>query len=188
MDPISAGLSVIGFGMSIFGNNNAAADAARAADLSKQKVRVEQQNENARHEAMLLANRRTQLEIIRNNQRARAMAITTATSQGASTGSGLQGGLGQISGVTSSNLLNNSQAFEFGNRLYENNKITSELNMQLADVQSSQSRNQGMASLGGSLMSAAPGIGRMSQGFSLGGLTDMFSMPGPGSLSGGFGR
>ena len=84
-------LAGVGAGMSIFG-------AREAADAQKQITQAERQIEGQRFKAMELDARRKQLEMFRNAQRARAMALSTATSQGAQHGSALAGAYGQISG------------------------------------------------------------------------------------------
>lgn len=165
MNPITGGLAAIGFGMQLFGGIGASRDAAKISELSRQKIGIERENESSRHEAMLLAANRSRLEIVRNNQRARAMSITAATSQGAQFGTGLAGGLAQVDNSSRENMVSNNQQLAFGNELYENNQKISDLNWESSFYQSSQATNQGMASLGGSIMGASGTIGKISQGF-----------------------
>jgi hypothetical protein len=78
--------------------------------------------------------RRQQLEIIRNQQRGRALGLTTATAQGAQRGSGLQGGYGQISGQTGVNLLGVQQNLQAGRNIFDANSNITDLNSQMADL------------------------------------------------------
>jgi hypothetical protein len=185
MDPITAGLAIAGLGLRLFGGNAAAHDVEEANRINKDKVQLEQQNEDTRHKAMVLSSQRSQLEIVRNNQRARAMSVNNAVSQGAQFGSGLQGGLGQISGQTNYNLQGNNQQLEFGNDIYQTNKKISADNMRLSDVQTSQSNHQALSSLGSSISSIGGPLGQLAQG--VGGLNFGSFAFGGGSPSG-YGR
>jgi hypothetical protein len=86
--------------------------------------------------------RRQQLEIIRNQQRSRALALTNATAQGASKGSGLQGGYGQISGQSTTNLLGTQQALQTGENVFDANASISASNVQMADLQNTYNIQQ----------------------------------------------
>lgn len=78
----------------------------------------EQAVEAQKAQAMELDARRQQLETIRNQQRGRALALTNATAQGASKGSGLQGGYGQVSGQTGVNELGIQQNLQIGENIF----------------------------------------------------------------------
>lgn len=96
---------------------------------------LEQGNEAQRRQAMEIDARRNQLEIIRNQQRGRALALTAATAQGASRGSGLQGGYGQISGQTGVNLLGIQQNLQVGRNIFDNNAAISAQRLGMADLE-----------------------------------------------------
>lgn len=165
MDPLSAGLGIAGLGLKIFGGilGSGAADAAYEAQKG---IFWQQLAENGqKYNAMLLSSRRQQMDILRNNQRARALALNSATNQGAQYGTGLQGGIGQISGQTENNLLSNSQSLEIGKNMSEITNKISAYNMQISGAQTDMANAQGIASLGGALMSAGPTIGKIAQGF-----------------------
>lgn len=161
MDPISIGLGLAGFGMRLFGGMGASEEAEQQSELSRQNFSLNKDLQENRHKAMLLASRRQQLEILRTSQRARAMGLNAAVNQGAQLGSGLQGGFGQIAGQTNTNLLGNFQSLALGEESFGLNSRISANNMQISESQSSQSQDQGMMSLGGSLIQAAPTIGRL---------------------------
>ncbi len=120
-------------------NNTAAAQsiAASTASLGINQGLVGQQKniEATKRQAMEVDARRQQLEIIRNQQRGRALGLTAATSQGASKGSGLQGGYGQISGQSGTNLLGVQQNLQSGRNIFDSNANITDLNSQMADLQ-----------------------------------------------------
>ncbi len=96
--------------------------ALNSAAVNKGIVDTQFQMEAQRHQAMELDAKRQQLEIIRNHQRNRALAATSATAQGALFGSGLQGGYGQLSGVSNTNALGVQQQLNLGNNMFNLNK------------------------------------------------------------------
>src|SRR5258705_1063150 len=104
MDPISASLMAVGLGMQIFGGISAANAQKQIAQSSARVAGLEQQADAQRRQQMELDANRKQMEVFRNNQRARAQALNNATSSGSQFGSGLQGGYGQISGMSGTNL------------------------------------------------------------------------------------
>lgn len=79
-------------------------------------IQAQQQIEAQKARAMEIDARRQQLEIIRNQQRGRALALTTGVAQGGSAtrSSALQGAYGQVSGQTGVNLLGVQQNLEIG--------------------------------------------------------------------------
>lgn len=165
MEPFSAIFGAIGLGSQILGGIFGSSDAERASQIQNQMVGQERQLETQRQQQMMLNSRRQQMEILRNNQRARAMATNAAVNQGAQFGSGLAGGLAQISDASNSNLLATDQNLQIGKNMFGINSQLSNLKMQLGDVQSDLATDQGIMSLGGSLLKAGPTLGRLSQGF-----------------------
>jgi hypothetical protein len=119
--------------------NIAAADqsvtaAAGSRTINQGIVGEQREIEATKRQAMEVDARRQQLEIIRNQQRGRALGLTTATSQGAGKGSGLQGGYGQISGQTGVNLLGVQQNLQAGRDIFDSNSSISDFNSQMADL------------------------------------------------------
>ncbi len=165
MDPLSIGLQVVGFGLQMFGAFGASNNAHQIAEVNKGIAADEQKINEQKRQQMLLESRRKQMEIFRNEQRQRAMATAAAVNQGAQFGSGLQGGL---AGVTSMSLFNSqgiNQNVEIGQNIFGINNDISSKKMQLAELGADQAQNQGLASLGGSLMKAGPTIGQLGQNF-----------------------
>lgn len=162
---LGAGVSAIGLGMSIFGGMQQAGIAKEQAGVSADVARQEQGINDQKQQAMELAGRRQQLEIIRNNQRARAMAENSAVNQGAQFGSGLQGGLAQIQDQSTFNLVGVNSALETGRNIAGYNNAISTDKIRLAQLGGDAASAAGFASLGGSIMKAGPAIGALSGGF-----------------------
>jgi hypothetical protein len=110
--------------------------AASQASLTINQGIVGQQKEieTQKRQAMEVDARRQQLEIIRGQQRARALGLTNATSQGSSKGSGLQGGYGQASGQAGTNLVGVQQALQSGENIFNANAAITGFNSQMADL------------------------------------------------------
>lgn len=98
--------------------------------IAAQQTEIEAQ----KRQAMEVDARRQQLEIIRGQQRARALGLTNATAQGSSKGSGLQGGYGQASGQAGTNLVGVQQALQSGENIFDANANITGLNSQMADL------------------------------------------------------
>jgi len=159
MDPISLGLGVVGLGMQIFGGMGqskiAGQTAAYSADIASQEQSINAQKQIQ----MGLQARRSQLENVRNAQRARATATAAATSQGAQFGSGLQGGLAGVTDQATTNALGINQNFEIGSNIAGYNNNISSDKMNIAALGGQSATDAGMASLGGALMKSGPIIG-----------------------------
>lgn len=185
MDPISLAIGAVGLGMQIFGGLSAASNAQQQAKVSSDIAGQEQGINDAKQQAMETQSRRSQLENVRNNQRARAQAVQSATSQGAQFGTGLQGGLAQIQDQTLFNMQGNNQAVQTGHQINQFNGAISSDKMQLASLGGQAATDQGIASLGGALMKSGPMLGQLSQN-ATSGLSNAFSLFSKGSISGGF--
>lgn len=164
MDPVTALTGVtalIGLGASLFGGTSAASDAKQAANIQSNIAGLEGGLEDQRHRAMELSANRQSLEILRTNQRARSVAINNATNQNAQYGSGLQGGLAEVGDQGLFNLAGVSKNLEIGEAMFGINKQITGQKQQLAQVQGQSATDQGIASLGGSLVSASGTIGKL---------------------------
>lgn len=172
MDPftlIIGAASLFGTGMQLFGAKKQADTQSQAAQQSAQiagQVSEQEIAANAqRKTAMELNARRQELEVFRNSQRARSMALTSATSQGAQFGSGLQGGYGQISGQTGVNASGIEQNLAIGQNLFGIDDRISQLRSQSASMQAnyqSQSATyQGISNLGGAVAKSATPFANM---------------------------
>lgn len=169
MDPITIGLSVAGLAMSAFGGMSSANASSQMAGLSQQKFGVEQQEDNLRQQSMEVSSRRNQMEILRNTQRQRSMALASGQSQtGSTTSSGVMGGQAEVTSEGGLGLVGNSQALQAGNQMFGYTGQINTISSQMSGVQSQMATDQGIASMGGSLMKAGPVIGNMFKGFSFG--------------------
>lgn len=159
MDPISIGLGAVGLGFQVFGGLSAADHAEEQAKISQQISAEEKKVNEQKRLQMQLSARRQQLEIFRNMQRARAQGQNAATQQGASLGSGLQGGLAQVAAQSFFNAQGINQNLEIGENIFGLNNNISDLRARSSEVSSSAAADQGLASLGGSIVKAGPIVG-----------------------------
>lgn len=168
MAAITAALAVAGVGLSAAGAYSSYQGAKGQASASKEMAAIELRQEAVRKQAMELQAKRQTMEIVRTQQRARSLALTTANAQGAAQGSGLMGGYGQISGQTGVNLLGISQNLEFGEQMFALNSQLSQQKMNYADAGSKMALGSGLSSLGGSLLNNLGPINSLSKGFGSG--------------------
>src|SRR5580765_8302042 len=122
LSPESAG-SVAGAGIGLEGVGAATSlvggylgyQAGKGEYQAQSNIAEMQQQINKLHvNQMELTGRRNSMEVLRNEQKARSLALSGATNQGAAFGSGLQGGYGQISGQGGTNLLGIAQNLSLG--------------------------------------------------------------------------
>lgn len=143
MDPISGIIAAAGIATSIFGGSKSASGAKMQYQAQLQEAQLEQQADAQRRQAMELDANRKNMEVLRNSQRARSQALENATSQGAQFGSGLQGGYGQVSGQSNTNLLGIGQDLKIGENLFD---INGQINQQkMLYAQGGQMVNEGNA-------------------------------------------
>lgn len=180
---ISAAISLVGLGTSIFGgaqSSSATSSMSRVAqaeaDANSRVSGLEQQINGQRHQQMVLDTSRQQLQIIRNTQLARSMAINSASGQGVSAmgsgSSGLMGGLGQISGDSGRNIEGINQNLQIGNNIFgfndqisQQKQLLAQLGGQMAVLQGKSAQGQGIASIGGAVTKAADPLSKLMGGF-----------------------
>lgn len=186
MEPISAGLAIAGLGLQLFGGFSASNDSKHLAEVQKGIASDEQRINDIKRQQNIFESNRMQLQQYRNIQRLRAQGTAAAVNQGASTGSGLQGGLA----ATQSSGLDNIQGIlgglSFSNTIFGVNNDISNKKMQIADIQSDLAEDQSWASLGGALVKNSGTIGGLGQD-AFAGAKRAASLWSPGSLSGGLG-
>src|SRR5882672_3742875 len=136
-NPIAIASGVLGLGMSIFGGVKQSQAAQQMAAAKQQIAGLETQQDTVRRSAMELSAKRQQMEVLRNAQRARSLALNNATSQGAQFGSGLQGGYGQVQGAASWNNLGITQNLDLGEQMFSLNQHINEQKMNIAGAESS---------------------------------------------------
>lgn len=151
-NPIAMGAGALGLGMSIFGAVQGT-EAAKAKSEAEMKIAgFEQQADNIRRRAMEVSAQRQQIEVLRNAQRARSVALNNATTQGAQFGSGLQGGYGQITGAANWNISGINQSLGFGEQMFNTNALINQQKMSIASSDSSAATAAGIGSIGKTLL------------------------------------
>lgn len=159
MDPISLAMGAVGLGMQIFGGIGSAQTAGQEAQVSQDEAKQEQGINDAKQAAMELNGRRTQMENVRNNQRARAQSENAAVQQGAQFGTGLQGGLAQIQDQSLFNMQGVNDALQTGRQIAGFNQNITNDKYQMASLGATAATDQGITSLGGALIKAGPIVG-----------------------------
>lgn len=141
-----------GIGLEAFGTMQASNAASQVASLSGQISQEEAAQDAVRRTAMEIGARRSQMEVIRNTQKAKALALATAVNQGGQFGSGYQGGQANITGQATTNLLGINQNLQSGEQMFD---ITQQMDinkMKLASAQGDEATGKGYASLGSSIL------------------------------------
>lgn len=165
MDPISLGIQAVGFGLQLFGGSQQAEISKEISQASYDKAQREGNINDLKQQQVRLESQRMQMQNVRNIQRQRALATASATSQGAQYGSGLEGGLADVTNQGMFNMQGVNSALQTSNQIYTQNIGITQDNMKVASLQGEAASAAGMASLGGALMKAGPIIGQISQGF-----------------------
>lgn len=167
-NPIGAVAGIAGLGLSIFGGLEKSRISGEISQAQQQISKYEQQQEGVRRQAMLLSARRQQIEVLRNQQRARSLALQAATTQGAQQGSGLQGGYGQIAGATQWNLAGITSNLDFGNQMFGLNAQISQQKQKIASLGGEAATAGGIGSIGSMLMGSVGNLGKLQVGGSFG--------------------
>lgn len=175
MDPITLAIGAVGLGMQIFGGMKSSEISHEQAQVSQDEALQESRISDLKQQQMEMEGNRQKLEQVRVAQRASALAQARATNQGAQFGSGLQGGLAQVTDQSLVNITGVNNALEIGRGINIYNKNISGDRMKLASLGADASTAQGISTLGGSLMKAGPMIGAATKGFGGGGGIGTFS-------------
>ena len=118
----SAVIAAVGLATSAYGVTKQQSAQKEQARAQQEGIAAQQRAENSRRQAMELDAMRRRREIVRQGIKARSMALSTATAQGAAGGSGLQGGLAGIEGQTNTNLLGVNQNQAIGADIFSANQ------------------------------------------------------------------
>lgn len=167
----------VGIAASVAGTAISMKGAHDSSKAQQQQTQLEMQADAQRRQAMELDAHRRMLEATRNQQRARSMALTNASGQGAILGSGLQGGYGQISGESNTNLVGLQQNLGIGENLFGINSQISGTKIEQSQAGAMMAMGSGISSLGGALINGATAFNRLS--------TPSASYPGSGGFTGG---
>lgn len=161
-NPLAIASGVAGIGLSIAGGIGSASAASQKAEAERAIAGLETKQDQVRKQAMEISARRQQMEVLRNQQRARSLALNNATSQGAQFGSGLQGGYGQVAGQSGVNLLGISQGLQSGQQMFGLNQQVNQQKMNIASSESSAATSAGLSKLGGGLLNSFQPIKNLS--------------------------
>lgn len=159
-NPATAALMGVSLAASIYGQYQAYEGAKKQYGISQQLVGQEMQAEAQRKQMMELNAQRMSTEVIRNQQRARSLALSNSTSQGAQQGSGLQGGYGQISGHAGVGLLGINQQLGAGENLFGINSRIMGLRQQYTEAGSQSYTGSAISGAGQQLGSSARTFGK----------------------------
>lgn len=172
-------LAAGGLAASLFGTAGASSASSQYYQTQQNIAGLEGKVNDQRKAAMEVDARRRQLEVVRNNQRARSMAQTTATNQGAQFGSGLQGAYGGISGQSETNLTGVNQNLEIGRNIFGLDTQISQQRVAAAGFESQRSTDQGIQSLGNQIMNSSSKISGLIPGMTGGNNPMSMLMNGP---------
>ena len=86
------------------------------------QAKASEKAEKARQQQMRLDGLRKRREVVREGVRARSMALSSASAQGAAESSGLQGGYGQITGTVNRNTSSINQDEALGDKVFDANR------------------------------------------------------------------
>lgn len=176
---VGAAIGAAGLITSLIGGAGQTNAAKQSAQIQGQITGLESQVNDQRQQAMVLSARRQQLEIVRNNQRARAMGLNSAVNQGALFSSGYAGGQAQVGDQSLFNLTGVQQNLGIGQNIFSLDKQISAQKMQLSQVQSAAATDSGLSSLGGSIMKSADPVSKLLQQFNAGGPMTLGGPNGP---------
>lgn len=164
-DPVSLGISAVGVGLQLYSGFKQSEQSKEIAQLSQQKAAEEQAINRIKLQQMEVEGRRMQLETIRNTQRARALSLSSAVTQGAEFGTGLLGGQAEIQNKGAWNLQGVDFGLMFGRDIAARNDNISALNARIAGVSGEMAESNSYGSLGGALIKAGPVVGQLAGGF-----------------------
>lgn len=155
-----AGMALEGVGMAgqvvgaVMGAQAQQGITAANLNINRDQAAINQQNLTQ----MKLNARRAQMEVVRNQQRARALALNTATAQGASQGSGLSGAYGQIAGMSGTNMLGINQNLAIGKQIATYNQDISNQQMAITKYGGQAATAQGIGALSSGMTSLGSGM------------------------------
>lgn len=155
MDPLTLGIGAVGLGLKIWGGMGAASAQKDSYAAQQEIARSEENIEGQKQQAFTLQTNRAQMENFRNVQRARMAGLNASVAQGASKGSGVQGGMAQATDQGGVNSLGLSQNLMTSQNIFASNISIDQDKIRIAGDQSTAATDQGWANLGGSIMGSA---------------------------------
>lgn len=153
--------AAIGLGASIFGVSKQYNAVKQEAATQQDQIKLEQQVEDQKRQAMELTAKRSSMQDFRQAQVARSMATQNATNQGAQFGSGLQGGLAQVSGQSNTNQLGIMQNLMIGRNMYNLESQISQDKIKMSQEKSQEAEGGAISSIGGALGKSIGPLGNL---------------------------
>ena len=158
---LTAGFGLVGAGISLYSGLQESKIAQEEAGVESNILGQYNAINTKRQEQAQLEAHRGQMQDIRAAQMARSMAETSSVSQGAQFGSGLQGGLAQISGQVNTNQVYRAQDLTIANSIFEDYANINNMKMGMADLQAKSAEYQGYGAIGGAISGSAPALGKI---------------------------
>lgn len=155
MDPLTLGIGAVGLGLKLFGGLGASSAQSAAYGLQQQEAQSEMQIESQKQQAFTLQTQRAQMENFRNVQRQRAAGLNASVNQGAQFGSGMKGGQAQAQDQGGVNDLGMRQNLQISQNIFAQTQAINQDKIGISGYQSTAATDQGIAGLGGTLMSGA---------------------------------
>jgi hypothetical protein len=152
-----------GAGLSLWAGMGASSAAGAAAQASENIAGLDIEENNVRQKMMEVTARRQSMQVVRNEQRARAQATQAAVNQGAQYGSVLPGAFGGIQGQAGVNLLGISQNLQAGEQMFSLDNQINQQKMAQAAAQGQEATYQGWGQFGNFLSGNAGKIGNLGQ-------------------------
>lgn len=161
---IGAAVGAIGLGASLFGGLGSSSAAKQQAQASSNIAGLEGQENQVRQQAMQMSASRQQLQILRQTQQARAMALNASTGQGGGStlnnnSSGIQGGLASVDQEGNFAAGGVRQQLQFGNQMFGLDAQITQQKMLAAQSAGTSATMQGISSIGGALTKSSGTIG-----------------------------
>ncbi len=164
MDPVTAILGGIGIATEIAGGLGAKKSATEISGYQQQILGQEQLENDVRQRAVALMAQRKQIQSVREAQMAGARSRAAAVQGGAQFGSGAKAGEQMAQSGNAYNQETISQDLQSANQMFALDRNINQLKSQIGYAQTSLSNNQGIMSIGSSILGAAGPLGRLSGG------------------------
>lgn len=154
MDPLSLMLGVSGLALQLYGGASAYGTQRHLSESQQEVARLQGQEEAQRRQYMEMDFRRRSVENLRKTQQMAALSQATSTNQGAQFGSGAAAGQGNVRSEGAWNAQGLSGSVEIGRNIFDLNAQISQQRILQAQYGSALATDQGLSSLGGSLLSS----------------------------------
>lgn len=161
MDPISLAIGAIGMGVSAFGMFGASSAAKQASNIQNAILANETAENQVRQQAVNMQAQRSQIQNVRNTQRAQAQGLSVGVSQGAQFGSGVAGGQAQAATAGAWNAEGIDQSILSANKVFGYDYAIDSLKGQLGSTESTLAQDRGIQGMGMSIFGAAGAAGRL---------------------------